>query len=295
LDNFNQWNFLKGYTGSGVAFGPILATDLPVMTSSQLPSNTVYGTGTSSKIPYLSASSPMTIADSPITVSGSNVSLAAGSAVGIGTATPTTQLDISQSASASIRLAGTTSGGKLQFTDGTNTHSIGFQGLISSATTGTVSTDFIIQSQASRNILFNIGSGNELMRINATNGFVGISNTSPSVHLHVGSSSVASATAVAKFTNADGTCTLTPVTGLACSSDERLKENIEQVTGTYALDHLIKMQAVTYSFKSDSLERKHTGYIAQEIQKIAPEFVRKNEDGYLQVITVDYPMDHRIN
>lgn len=115
---------------------------------------------------------------------------------------------------------------------------------------------------------------------------VGIGNTAPAKLLHVGSASVATGTAVANFQNVDGTCTITPAasgSGIACSSDERLKENFEDVQGDYALNNILKLQAVTYNFKTSSPENRRTGYKAQEVQKIAPEFVRENDDGYLQV------------
>ena len=57
----------------------------------------------------------------------------------------------------------------------------------------------------------------------------------------------------------------------------------KQHTGTFAIDRLLKLQAVTYNFKTASTENRRTGYKAQEVQKIAPDFVRENEDGFLQV------------
>jgi hypothetical protein len=117
-------------------------------------------------------------------------------------------------------------------------------------------------------------------------GKVGVGNTSPNYLLHVGSSSVGTGLAVATFQNIDGACTITPAasgSGIACSSDERLKENFQDVTGAFALDRILQLQAVTYNFKTSSADIRRTGYKAQEVQKIAPEFVRQNEDGMLQV------------
>jgi hypothetical protein len=71
--------------------------------------------------------------------------------------------------------------------------------------------------------------------------------------------------------------------GIACSSDERLKENFQDVTGSFALDRILQLQAVTYNFKTSSTDNRRTGYKAQEVQKVAPEFVRENDDGLLQV------------
>ena len=63
-------------------------------------------------------------------------------------------------------------------------------------------------------------------------------------------------------------------------SDETLKENISPITN--ALDKLNQIRGVTYNLKDDNT-RKHTGVIAQELQKVLPEAVHTNDDGILSV------------
>ncbi len=141
-----------------------------------------------------------------------------------------------------------------------------------------------LQSWNSKPLQIN-NQGNDTI-INASLGKVGIGNIAPVKLLHVGSASIGSGLAVANFQNVDGTCTITPASsgsGIACSSDERLKENFQDVTGAFALDRILQLQAVTYNFKTSSTDNRRTGYKAQEVQKLAPEFVRENEDGLLQV------------
>lgn len=128
--------------------------------------------------------------------------------------------------------------------------------------------------------------GTARLTILQASGYVGLSNTAPTKILHVGSASVASATAVANFQNADGTCTITPASsgsGIACSSDERLKENFENVEGDQALENILKLQAISYNFKTSASKDRQVGYKAQDVQKIAPQFVREDDNGFLQV------------
>lgn len=200
------------------------------------------------------------------------VRIAADGKVGIGTVTPAQNLHV-HSAGATASLA--------RFTNGT---------------TGGLSTDGVaigyddstngaaIWNRENTQIVF-ATNDTEKMRLDA-NGNFGISNTSPGTLLHVGSSSTTAGSAVASFETTTGTCTMTPATsgtGIACSSDERLKKNIEFLPIDFALERLLKIQAVTYEFKKDNSGKRHTGFIAQQLQKIAPEFVRENNDGLLQV------------
>ena len=74
------------------------------------------------------------------------------------------------------------------------------------------------------------------------------------------------------------------VVAFGSPSDKRLKENIKPIES--ALDKAMKLQGVTFDWKkSDSILsiKKDIGFIAQDVQKVAPELVRENEDGYLSM------------
>jgi hypothetical protein len=73
------------------------------------------------------------------------------------------------------------------------------------------------------------------------------------------------------------------------SSDERLKENIESISG--ALEKVSKLQAVTFNWRKDIPDQstrsslKQYGFIAQNVREVLPEIVQSQPDGYL---TMDY-------
>jgi len=69
--------------------------------------------------------------------------------------------------------------------------------------------------------------------------------------------------------------------GIFSSSDIRLKENIEDIP--QALDRLSLVEGKSYTFKSDQEQEVHYGVIAQDIQKLFPQLVHQNEDGFLSV------------
>ncbi len=111
-------------------------------------------------------------------------------------------------------------------------------------------------------------------------GNVGISNTSPGYLLHVGSASVADGTAVARFENAGGTCTVTPNTagGITCTSDERLKKDI--TTYGDALNQILGLRTVSYHMLADAeTDTLHVGFIAQEYEQLFPDLVYTDAQG----------------
>ena len=71
----------------------------------------------------------------------------------------------------------------------------------------------------------------------------------------------------------------------AGASDERLKDNIQNVTEEDYLK-LKQLVPVTYSWISDEEKHKHYGLIAQQVEKIFPELTRKKVFG--QYMTINY-------
>ena len=78
------------------------------------------------------------------------------------------------------------------------------------------------------------------------------------------------------------TCTVTTGTGISCSSDERLKTNIEDLPDN-TLDKLLNVKTVTYNWKKGNTEKNNIGFIAQDLQQYFPELVHEDSNGYLSV------------
>jgi hypothetical protein len=70
-------------------------------------------------------------------------------------------------------------------------------------------------------------------------------------------------------------------------SDINLKENIKPLEG--ALEKVMKLQGVSFTWKEDTDTNKVTGikddigFIAQEVQEVVPDLVRKNDNGLLSL------------
>lgn len=82
----------------------------------------------------------------------------------------------------------------------------------------------------------------------------------------------------------DYTCAIGTATTVSCSSDRRLKTAIEPIHG--ALDSVVRLQGVTYRLKDPKKnQRERVGLIAQDVQKVFPQVVSLEDNGYY---TMDY-------
>jgi hypothetical protein len=62
-------------------------------------------------------------------------------------------------------------------------------------------------------------------------------------------------------------------------SDITLKKNMNELTNS----EILNLNPIEFNFKSDELEKKHYGFIAQDMEKIFPELVSNNTMGYKTV------------
>jgi len=62
-------------------------------------------------------------------------------------------------------------------------------------------------------------------------------------------------------------------------SDITLKKNVKELVN----NEILNLNPVEFNFKSDESQKKHFGFIAQEMEKIFPDLVSKEEFGYKTV------------
>lgn len=118
----------------------------------------------------------------------------------------------------------------------------------------------------------NESDGNLLRLLLTENGDVAIGTASASAKLHVAGNIFASG------------CT-------GCTSDARFKKNIATVTT--ALGKLLSLRGVWFQWndpaKHGDESRRQMGMIAQEVEKVLPEWVMQDKDGYRYLNTNGFP------
>jgi len=83
---------------------------------------------------------------------------------------------------------------------------------------------------------------------------------------------------LATFANTNATCHISSSAAVTCSSDARLKDNINPFNK--GLNEVMQLNPVTFTWKNDPTKLTYTGFLAQDVQQVMPELVESNEDGY---------------
>ena len=126
----------------------------------------------------------------------------------------------------------------------------------------TSGTQFNSSTAIGQNTL--IGASNVIVLGSGQN--VGIGNSAPTYRLQVGSSG-------------DGTSAI--ANAWYTYSDKRFKTNINPIPPTTALQDVLSLQGVTFNWIKDN--QPSIGFIAQDVQKIVPQIVSADQQGYLSV------------
>jgi hypothetical protein len=136
-----------------------------------------------------------------------------------------------------------------------------------------------LSSTLANSVIIADGSGNRRIFADST-GNVGIGTVTPGTfRLNI---TDASTTNVAQFNGSGATqCTVVTGTGWSCTSDEKLKTNILNITN--GIDVINQLQGVTYNWKTDPSGSRQDGFIAQDIQKVLPELVTTDSNGNLSL------------
>ncbi len=228
--------------------------------------------------------------------------------LGLGTAAPSTMLDISQFATAStaeeiahfaiaddavayisIRNGSTTDAlfsPQFRFRGSGSTTAGNIQAMIS--TDSGTSPALVLTGQlassviATRPILAVRNYTTDLMTVLA-NGNVGIGTTAPSYALDV---KVAGTGIIARFNN-DNTagCTIADGGTISCSSDRNLKKNILGLS--YGLEDVMKLNPVSFNWNFEGDDKgKSLGFIAQDVENLIPGLVATDEKGIKSLNTI---------
>ena len=236
--------------------------------------------------------------------------ITASGAVGVGTASPTAgyRMDVF----GDLQVGAGNSAQAIRFrTANTDSGFIRFNSTADSA--GNSSLEIGTTDNNDEPIVFT-QSGNERMRIH-TNTYVGIGTPTPTTHLAVNSNTPTGYTIISNKNSAAGgqewrwyssstgaplgansmcfglgACILsifstgdaTLAGTLTQSSDARFKRDISSIP--YALDAVTKLEGVTYFWKDSTKDAtKQIGLIAQDVEKVFPEAVKTNAQGFKSV------------
>jgi len=112
-------------------------------------------------------------------------------------------------------------------------------------------------------------------------GNVGIGTTNPQQKLHVYRSTDG---APVRFEDANGYCEIDPTTTTwTCTSDASMKTDITGLSAQDMLQKIVSLRGVNFRWKTQATDALRYGFIAQDVEKVFPEFVSTDENGLKSV------------
>jgi len=186
----------------------------------------------------------------------------------------------------------------LQTINGSGTARFGVESSSGGSIVGGSSAYSAVVSQAGAYSL-HLGTNNTVQLTINSAGNVGLGTTSPTQKLHVvggalitGTTTIGGAAAITGALTAVGNITSEGNITAFSSSDERLKENITNISNP--LEKLALLNGVTFDWKDSYIEsqggldamfvrKNDVGIIAQDLEKVLPQLVAERADGYKAV------------
>jgi hypothetical protein len=208
------------------------------------------------------------------TQSGSDIYYNSGD-VGIGIASPNSRLHVYDTSTGGTSLTVHSKGTSQEFLEFLNQNDNSIFSLRQNASGDSF---FLINSDG--------GTNGDVFKVEGDTGNVGIGQPTPSDRLHVGGEVRVNSC----VKNSGGTA----IAG-TCSSDERLKQNINPLD--VDLDALTSLEVVNYNWRNDEFpefafgSQQNTGLIAQQVEQYLPELVEQNgENGYKAIRYQNLPL-----
>jgi hypothetical protein len=124
------------------------------------------------------------------------------------------------------------------------------------------------------------GTNTARMTITST-GNVGIGTSGPARALHV---QIGTDAPPVRFQDSSGYCEINPTsTTWTCTSDQRLKKDIQSLPTDENLSKLLSLRPVSFAWNTQIDNKKRYGLISQEVEQYFPEFVNTDEKGMQSV------------
>ena len=130
-----------------------------------------------------------------------------------------------------------------------------------------------------------ISFGNEDLSTTGTLGCGVLTAASGSAvgNLTLANGSITDSSGTISFGDENLVTTGTMTASTTTASDRRIKENIQEHDPQETHTNVMKLKGVDYNLIADENKSKNTGFVAQEVEEVFPQFVKEDSDGMKSV------------